>query len=205
MPCCQTVRAVAPTDLACSTGPRAARHGAQSAPSADVFGSRHPHDGWLMSATEWTEVDMSELSDRNGDVTARRRRGLDPVVGDAARGDDGRASRCLNRTLATSIADAQWRASGRAGRGRQFRRRVRARQRRGRVRAGICSGRRWRRSGCASACTPAKCSCATRATTSGPTINRTARLRDLAHGGQTVLSGATEDTRRSTSCPPTRR
>ncbi len=27
----------------------------------------------------------------------------------------------------------------------------------------------------------------------GPTINRAARLRDLAHGGQTVLSGATED------------
>ena len=27
----------------------------------------------------------------------------------------------------------------------------------------------------------------------GPTINRTARLRDLAHGGQTVLSGATAD------------
>ena len=26
----------------------------------------------------------------------------------------------------------------------------------------------------------------------GPTINKTARLRDLAHGGQTVLSGATE-------------
>jgi class 3 adenylate cyclase len=26
----------------------------------------------------------------------------------------------------------------------------------------------------------------------GPTINRTARLRDLAHGGQTVLSGTTE-------------
>src|ERR1700687_4112697 len=26
----------------------------------------------------------------------------------------------------------------------------------------------------------------------GPTINRTARLRDLAHGGQTVLSGVTE-------------
>src|SRR5262245_28459954 len=26
----------------------------------------------------------------------------------------------------------------------------------------------------------------------GPTINRTARLRDLAHGGQSVLSGATE-------------
>jgi class 3 adenylate cyclase len=27
----------------------------------------------------------------------------------------------------------------------------------------------------------------------GPTINRAARLRDLAHGGQTVLSGATSD------------
>ena len=27
----------------------------------------------------------------------------------------------------------------------------------------------------------------------GPTINRTARLRDLAHGGQTVLSGITHD------------
>src|SRR6516164_5293191 len=27
----------------------------------------------------------------------------------------------------------------------------------------------------------------------GPTINRTARLRGLAHGGQTVLSGAAED------------
>lgn len=26
----------------------------------------------------------------------------------------------------------------------------------------------------------------------GPTINRTARLRDLAHGGQTVISGAAE-------------
>ena len=29
-----------------------------------------------------------------------------------------------------------------------------------------CSGHRWRRSGCASACIPARCSCATRATTS---------------------------------------
>ena len=27
----------------------------------------------------------------------------------------------------------------------------------------------------------------------GPTVNRTARLRDLAHGGQTVLSGTTSD------------
>ena len=35
----------------------------------------------------------------------------------------------------------------------------------------------------------------------GPTINRTARLRDLAHGGQTVLSGATEALL-SICCPP---
>ena len=27
----------------------------------------------------------------------------------------------------------------------------------------------------------------------GPTINRTARLRDLAHGGQALLSGATQE------------
>jgi class 3 adenylate cyclase len=27
----------------------------------------------------------------------------------------------------------------------------------------------------------------------GPTINRAARLRELAHGGQTLLSGATSD------------
>src|ERR1700742_3399360 len=27
----------------------------------------------------------------------------------------------------------------------------------------------------------------------GPTINKTARLRDLGHGGQTLLSGATEE------------
>ena len=36
----------------------------------------------------------------------------------------------------------------------------------------------------------------------GPAINRTARLRDLAHGGQTVLSGATE---RSGGRPAARR
>jgi class 3 adenylate cyclase len=27
----------------------------------------------------------------------------------------------------------------------------------------------------------------------GPTINRTARVRDLGHGGQTLLSGTTAD------------
>ena len=36
----------------------------------------------------------------------------------------------------------------------------------------------------------------------GPTINRTARLRDLGHGGQTLLSGTTEGSC-WTGCPPT--
>ena len=36
----------------------------------------------------------------------------------------------------------------------------------------------------------------------GPTINRTARLRDLGHGGQTLLSGTTEAWW-PTGCPPT--
>ena len=61
-----------------------------------------------------------------------------------------------------------------------------------RVRWG-CSGRRSRRSGYASGSIPERSSCATRATKIGPTINRTARLRDLGHGGQTVLSGTTHD------------
>jgi class 3 adenylate cyclase len=34
----------------------------------------------------------------------------------------------------------------------------------------------------------------------GPTINRTARLRDLAHGGQTVLSGVTYEMVASSRC-----
>ena len=34
----------------------------------------------------------------------------------------------------------------------------------------------------------------------GPTINRTARLRDLGHGGQTLLSGTTEDLVAEAAC-----
>ena len=41
-----------------------------------------------------------------------------------------------------------------------------ARQRRGGLLRWSCSGRRWPRSGCGSACTPARSSCATKATTS---------------------------------------
>src|SRR6202165_3206182 len=52
-----------------------------------------------------------------------------------------------------------------------------------------CNGHRWRRSGCGSVWTPATSSCAPKPTT----INRAARLRELAHGGQTVLSGTTSD------------
>ncbi len=55
-----------------------------------------------------------------------------------------------------------------------------------------CSGLRWRRSGCASGCNTGEIQLRDEGNYVGPTINRTARLRDLAHGGQTVLSGATE-------------
>ncbi len=55
-----------------------------------------------------------------------------------------------------------------------------------------CNGRRWPRSGCASVCIPVMVQLRDEGTYVGPTINRTARLRDLAHGGQTVLSGTTE-------------
>ena len=55
-----------------------------------------------------------------------------------------------------------------------------------------CSARRWPRSGCASGCTPAKSNCATKATTPARPSTGPRRLRDLGHGGQTLLSGATE-------------
>ena len=56
-----------------------------------------------------------------------------------------------------------------------------------------CSGHRWRRSGCASALHTGEVQLRDEGNYIGPTINRTARLRDLAHGGQTVLSGTTSD------------
>ena len=62
-----------------------------------------------------------------------------------------------------------------------------------------CNGRRSLRSECGSVCTPVRCSCAMKALL-GPTINRAARLRDLAHGGQTVLS-ARPTISSPTSCP----
>ena len=85
-----------------------------------------------------------------------------------------------------------WRgAPGRAGRRRQLRGGVRPRQRCGGVRAGVAAG--------AAGADPAAYRRAHRRVQLrdegnyiGPTINRTARLRDLAHGGQTVLSGTTE-------------
>ena len=103
-------------------------------------------------------------ADRNGDVAAGRRRGFDAAVGNPARADDRRAG------AAESHGERDRRrprrgAPGRAGRGRQFRRRLRPRlATRWRVRW-HCSAPRWPRSGCASACTPARSSCATRPTT----------------------------------------
>ena len=55
-----------------------------------------------------------------------------------------------------------------------------------------CSALRLRRSGCGSALNTGEIQLRDEGNYIGPTINRTARLRDLGHGGQTLLSGATE-------------
>ena len=55
-----------------------------------------------------------------------------------------------------------------------------------------CNGRRSRRSCYESGVHTGEIQLRDEGNYAGPTINRTARLRDLAHGGQTVLSGATE-------------
>ena len=67
-----------------------------------------------------------------------------------------------------------------------------------------CSGRRWRPSGYASACIPARSSWAEDRAGDyvGPTPSRAARLRDLAHGGQ-VWCRAPRAIWSSTSCRPT--
>ena len=56
-----------------------------------------------------------------------------------------------------------------------------------------CSARRWRRSGCGSGCIPAKSSCAMKATTPARPSTGPRGCAISAHGGQTLLSGTTED------------
>ena len=79
---------------------------------------------------------------------------------------------------------------------------ARASRRGGRVRWS-CSAPRWRRSGCASGCTPAKCSCATKATT--PARPSTAR-RGCAIWATAARPCCRARPKRwcSTGCPPTR-
>ncbi len=55
-----------------------------------------------------------------------------------------------------------------------------------------CSAPRWPRSGYASACTAAKSSCATKATTPARPSTAPRGCATSGHGGQTLLSGATE-------------
>ena len=55
-----------------------------------------------------------------------------------------------------------------------------------------CSARRWPRSGLRIGVHTGEIQLRDEGNYAGPTINRTARLRDLGHGGQTLLSGATE-------------
>ena len=96
----------------------------------------------------------------------------------------------LNRTVNEAVAAHEGCVRS-ARRGRQFRGRVRPRIGCGGVRAGVAAG----------AAGPDRLRIGVHtgeiqlrdeSNYAGPTINRTARLRDLAHGGQTVLSGVTE-------------
>ena len=134
---------------------------------------------------------MSELPTGNGDAAAGRRRGLDAAVADPARGDDGRGRACWTGTLAELVAAHRGVRPVEQGEGDSF---VVAFARASdavacalalqraplapiRLRIGVHTGEVQLRD---------------EGNYIGPTINRTGRLRDLAHGGQTVISGATE-------------
>ena len=131
------------------------------------------------------------FADGHRDVATGRRRGLDAAMGDPARRDD-RGDRAAGSGSLGYYRRVRRGAAGRAGRGRQLRGGVRAApamrwpralelQRAPlapiRLRIGVHTGEIQLRD---------------EGNYIGPTINRTARLRDLGHGGQTVLSGATE-------------
>ena len=139
----------------------------------------------------WSDLGVSELPTGTVTLLLADVEGSTAAVGDAARRDD----RC--RRTPRPRSDRSRRRPP-AGCGRSNRARATASWSRSpapptrwRVRWN-CSRLRWLRSGCGSACTPARCRLRDEGNYIGPTINRTARLRDLAHGGQTVLSGATE-------------
>jgi class 3 adenylate cyclase len=129
-------------------------------------------------------------ADRNGDVAAGRRRGLYAVVGNPARPND-RPLAQLNKTVNKVVAAHEGVRPLEQGEGDSF---VAAFARASdavacalalqhaplapiRLRIGLHTGEIQLRD---------------EANYAGPTINRTARLRDLAHGGQTVLSVVTE-------------
>ena len=155
-------------------------------PGGRDAGYHEPTRGDAAADLEFERV----AADWNGDVAAGRCRGFDAVVGDPARRDDHRAG-LLNRTVNEAIAAHDGVRPLEQGEGDSF---VAAFARASdavacalalqraplapiRLRIGIHTGEIQLRDD---------------ANYAGPTINRTARLRDLAHGGQTVLSGVTE-------------
>ena len=137
----------------------------KNAPKGGCFPVRWDRILASMSETDWSDLDVTELLP-TGTVTLL----LADVEGSTQLWESQPTAMTaaiarLNRTAVEAHCRARRRPPGRAGRGRQLRGRIRARQRRGGVRAGSAAAPNWRRSSCASACTPAKCSCATRATT----------------------------------------
>ena len=145
-----------------------------------------------MSGTDWSDVGVTGLLP-TGTVTLApcRRRGVDSAVGDAARRDDSRdragwiaPSRRSSRFMVACGPSSRARATASSSRSRALPTRWHVRSTCSaaplapiRLRIGVHTGEVQLRD---------------EGNYVGPTVNRTARLRDLAHGGQTVLSAATE-------------
>ena len=112
-------------------------------------------------------------------------------MGDPARGDEGRGraprpDTCPRRSPPTTACGPSNRARATASSSRSP---VPPTQWPARW---TCSGRRWHRSSCASACTPATCTCATKATTSARRSTAPRGCATSRTAARPCLSGATE-------------
>ena len=106
--------------------------------------------------------------------------------------DDGRGGASESRRVEAHCR-ARRGPAGRAGRRRQFRGRIRTRQRRCGMRAGSAASTTWRRSSCASAFTPATCSCATKETTRATRSTRQRGCAIWRTAAKPCMSSATEE------------
>ena len=140
---------------------------------------------------DWSELSVSRLLP-TGTVTLLlgRRRGLHQAVGDPAPGEDSSLAP-MKQTVSEIIVTHDGVRPVEQGEGDSFVAAVRpgiGRAGRGPGDATRAVGRRSVFVGCA----PARCQLRDEREYAGPAINRAARLRDLGHGGQTLLSGTTE-------------